>query len=195
MEVDPRKVNLAEADIEQYLWENPHLVQLHGMPIERWIKRQFRIPSGILDLMGVNRLGSLALVEIKNTELKLEHIAQVKRYAYDINAVLTIHGAEDRLCNPILVGRSITDSLYRDCEACGVRVQVFDVSFKLGVRIMGWRQEFWEEREQRHIELGDDKDLADYVAMVIESRRQLEEAIRVMQQPAASPHINWDGIW
>lgn len=194
MEVDPRKVNLAEADIEQYLWENPHLVQLNRMPIERWIKRQFRIPSGILDLMGVTDTGGLAVVEIKNTELKLEHIAQVKRYAYDIDTVLTIHGAYERKCTPVLIGRSIADSLYRDCEACGVHVQVFDVSFTLRVRAMHWNREFVDWREQQHIKLGDDQDLADYVAMVIETRRQLEEAIQVMQQPTASPHINGDGI-
>lgn len=194
MEVDPRKVNLAEADIEQYLWENPHLVQLHRMPIERWIKRQFRIPSGILDLMGVNSMGSLAVVEIKNTELKLEHIAQVKRYAYDIDTVLTIYGAYERLCTPILIGRSVTDSLYRDCEACGVHVQVFDVSFKLTVRSMGWGQEFYEEREQQHMQLGDDEDIAEYVAMVKEQQRKLEEAIQALSTNSASSHANGDGI-
>ena len=172
MQVDPRKVNLAEADIEQYLWENSNVIQVYGHPISQWIKRQFHIPSGVLDLMGVNAAGTLVVVEVKNTELKIEHIAQVKRYVYDIDSILLSGKLYLGQCVPVLIGRSVTESVYRDCEACGVLALMFNVSLSLQVRPIYWSEKFSDDRKRCHFELTEDEDLAGYISNAIELRRQ-----------------------
>jgi len=161
--VDPRKVNLAEADIEEYLWKNPGELGF-GHPrvyVHRWLKRQYRIPNGVIDLLGVTADGILVVVEIKNTPTEAQAITQVKQYAFDIDNVnRTVSDGHFRPCVPLLIGTSMNEVVFRECEACGVFVKVFRVSFSLNILDMDWQQEYMDKRDDQYAELAQDKEFA-----------------------------------
>jgi len=85
--IDERKVNLAEADIEQWLWENPGAVQIDiwGSQdcVDVWIGRQVAVPSGVIDLLGRTADGTIVVVEVKNTQIQSGALTQVRRYTFD----------------------------------------------------------------------------------------------------------------
>lgn len=82
-------IQIFEKDIEDMLYKNPK-----KLGVDYWIERQFRVPSGVIDLLGVNcvprsKLPIFSVYELKITEPKSEHLAQIYRYASDIeNALL-----------------------------------------------------------------------------------------------------------
>ena len=157
MQVDPRKVNLAEADIEQYLFENPEYVHFDETYVDRWLKRQYHVPSGVIDLLGVTADGHLVVVEIKNLELRPDAIAQVRRYAFDIDhIILEMNGRNARQCYAVLVGPSVDTHTFRECEACHVHVCCFSVSFSLSVQNLIWLPETIAARRAQYEDLAQD---------------------------------------
>lgn len=164
--IEPNKVQLAEKDIEDWLWENPGALQiLDHYPIEKWIGRQVKLPSGIADLIGIFE-NAIVVVEVKNVELTAEALTQVCRYAADIDALKTdwnierfdVNGGEDELeylsiFKAVVFRGGVTNKLLHEAEALGVELHSFRV--KLDLDISGeWRftkekyQEFGEAREQ-----------------------------------------------
>lgn len=78
-----------EKEIEDYLFQNPDAIT--DYPVDFWLARQFKVPSGIIDLLGGNienysdrLLLSIWVVEVKNVPIKKQHLTQVFRYANDI---------------------------------------------------------------------------------------------------------------
>lgn len=91
IKIDPRKVSLSEKDLEDWLYENPTSLTLLGRPVvSEWVGRQFRVPSGIIDLLGVYpNLGTPVIVEMKNTTaVRPEYLTQIIRYKHDIQEIL-----------------------------------------------------------------------------------------------------------
>ena len=112
MKVDPSKVNLAEKDIEDWLYENPEKLRFGwgiSHNVKEWIGRQIIVPSGIIDLLGIftshNRTG-FVVVEIKNTEFTQSSILQVCRYASDIQCIALDYSVEtnDRFFDDVYKG-------------------------------------------------------------------------------------------
>lgn len=167
MLINPRQVNLAEADIERYIFENPQLV-CNGKRrrIDRWLRRQYRVPSGIIDLLGLDEMGDIVVVELKNTELKRDAILQVKRYAFDIDQMMVAAGVYSSHCYPILIGASVGADVFLDCEACGVDVQTFRLSFSMTIDRQVWTRDFLDERYERHEKLSRDAEIAMCIAEI-----------------------------
>ncbi len=89
MEIDIKRVNISEKDIEDWLWENPAEVAevVKGVSRVRWVARQYRVPSGILDLLGIATFPfgddwfdeTPLLVEVKHQPITSAAIAQICR--------------------------------------------------------------------------------------------------------------------
>lgn len=86
-----------EKDIENYVYSHPGKITTWGYVVEKWIARQFRVPSGIIDLLGYAKTTYLEqptyfplVLEIKNHPIKSKDLAQVCRYAQDIDDVMSI---------------------------------------------------------------------------------------------------------
>lgn len=146
MVIDERKVNLAEADIEQWLWENPGaVVACQGIStVERWIHRQFRMGSGIADLIGVDSEGNIVVVEVKNGIIGPDALTQVRRYAKDLDEICMAATNIHRLYNrkfepyifPVVVGKGIHDKTLIEAQASNVEVVIFSVALTLSLDVV-----------------------------------------------------------
>lgn len=142
MKVDISRVNLLERDIEDWLYENPGILDaIHGTnPIEQWIGRQYQLPSGIADLIGVRQDGKLVVVEVKNVAINKAAVLQVCRYTEDLKYIVSErmdypHKANDNepWIEMILVGPSIDDQTFTEAQAVGVRVFQFSAQLSLDI--------------------------------------------------------------
>lgn len=182
MIIDERKVNLAEKDIEQWLWENPGKVKNRFGSVQRWLKRQYKVPSGVIDLIGLSSSHQVLVVEIKNTEIEAGALTQVCRYAADIEYVYqrvwgTIEQEiEDDITfwqvGKVVVGRSISSQAMMEAEALGVHIITFGVTLSLSLGEPSWTDEFLDERQERRELLSQEEDWGMAVWGYIESCRQ-----------------------
>lgn len=166
MLVDPKKVSLNEADVEQYLWEHPGIVRLGNVNVDHWIKRQYSVPSGIIDLFGITTNGNYVVAEVKNVEVDAKAIAQVCRYAFDLDEILSRVDEHAGIyypgvCAKVLIGPSISTTVLREIEACEITYIQFDVTFHLEISRRQWTDDFLEARTRTYEELALDGDLAD----------------------------------
>ncbi len=76
---------ITEKDIEYWLWESPELLcpnsHIH------WLARQYIVPSGVIDLLGMDGDNNFVIVEVKNILIDAKALAQVKRYTNDIDTI------------------------------------------------------------------------------------------------------------
>lgn len=155
-----------EKDIEDYLSANPQHLKITVVPITRWIKRQYAVPSGIIDLLGITGDGIITAVEVKNVTIDAKALAQVCRYAYDLEGILssTIYRLGKQTSPPyvakIVIGRDIDVKTFREAEALGVRVTLFEDNPQL--KIYGplvWSAEEELRRSAIYRSLEGDQDL------------------------------------
>ena len=97
---------------------------------------------------------------MKSVEIKSEAILQVMRYAYDIDSIIQFGGAYKHQCYAILIGPSINDRVFRDCEACNVRVLTYRPSFSIAISETKWKNEWREKRDEQYTELSKSGELA-----------------------------------
>lgn len=149
MIIDERKVNLAEKDIEQWLYENPDQIQIgrYSGTIKQWLKRQYEMPSGIADLIGITEEGWIAVVEVKNTAIDARALTQVCRYAADIESICETACArigapppEGFVCK-VIVGKSIDEKTMKEARALHISI----VCFSIEVTLAAWPVEFTDE--------------------------------------------------
>lgn len=166
MKIDRNKVNLSEADIEEYLWRNPGAVTVNmyidRQPIARWLKRQLAIPSGKLDLFGETEGGTLAVVEVKNVEVDSRAVAQVCRYAFDMKRIMCRINrllSSEISVRKVIVGPAIADVAFRECEACDVEYIEFSVNLSLRTASPVWTDSYLTKRQEEWDELGKDETL------------------------------------
>lgn len=168
MIIDERKVNLAEKDIEQWLWENPTLIRFgHNEVVAKWLYRQMSIPSGVADLVGITESNDLVVAEVKNTEIKPDALLQVARYAFDVR-IIAIRSVENQgLWNyptpyvyKLVIGRSIDFKTARDAEATSTFIFTFGVQMSLFLsEDLKWRRQFVDRREYQYETLASDDDM------------------------------------
>lgn len=160
MQICPGQVNLSENDIENHLFANPELVNTEFVRVTRWLKRQYHVPSGVIDLLGVTDGDGIAVVEIKSVEITGDAVLQVKRYAFDIDEVLRAEGVRTLCCMPILIGPSIRDQVLLDCEACGVVVLLYQPRVSLAIRRKDWSDDFLSSRAAQYARVANDPIIA-----------------------------------
>lgn len=114
------RMNLCEKDIEDWLFENPEaVVYLGDYSVAKWIGRQFEVPSGIIDLLGVDQHGNIVVVEIKIGAIDGKAITQCARYAGDITRAYDCMGAVGDTASPtvkkLVIGSSIDNTAILEC--------------------------------------------------------------------------------
>lgn len=151
MKIDISRLNLLEKDIEDWLYENPGDVMTFGGEIGFWMGRQYRLPSGIADLIGVTHQNLVAVIEIKNVPINKAAVLQVCRYAADLQEVLAQRdGYPHVLSNgepviaKVLIGPSIDDQTFNEARACGVSFMQFSLDFDLSLDSCRWSREHRE---------------------------------------------------
>ncbi len=185
MVIDPSKVNLKEKDIEDYLYHDPGSVLYGGgWTIHRWLARQYKVNSGIIDLLGCTGR-NIVVVEVKNVDIDEKAITQVCRYVNDIREIANNaygrHYNQYPVSSPIvygvLVGPSISRSVFRDAEALGVYVNTFFVNLTIETTHVVWGDAYAEQRKKDNLEASFDEIFAtpfsDEYAIECESRRRI----------------------
>ncbi len=122
-----------ERDIEMLLYSRPDLISplwFGGHGISRWLARQYNVPSGRIDLLGVvdfHDYKSLVVVELKRGEIDSRAIGQVCRYAADVRHILDavcsksggILATGDSHIFKVLIGGSINRQAFLEAEGVG----------------------------------------------------------------------------
>lgn len=148
MKIDISRVNLLEKDIEDWLYANPEEIVARSTPVCFWLGRQYRLPSGIADLIGVTHDNLVVVVEIKNVAINKAAITQVCRYAADIQEILMMRD-DYQHCRldgepivwKVLVGPSIDDQTYGEARACGVAFMQFEANLEIDLNNIIWSKE------------------------------------------------------
>lgn len=162
MKIDMSRVNLIEKDIEDWLYENPDA--LYGSydiaPIENWIGRQYQLPSGVADLIGMRSDRMLVVIEVKNVPINKAAVLQVCRYAEDLKHIVGWRMGYpykrdngEPVIEMVLVGPSIDDQTFDEATALGIRVFRFSVQLDLTVSSVRWTQDHQEKVENRQISI------------------------------------------
>lgn len=148
MEIDISKVKLYERDIEDWLYANPHKIVIgphSDNPIVRWIGRQYALPSGIADLIGVRASGLISVIEVKNVPMNKAAVLQVLRYARDVEDIVRdqhYYRESNNLPYPcverVLIGPAIDIETWFEARACHVNVLEFSptVTLQFGHRAL-----------------------------------------------------------
>jgi hypothetical protein len=142
----------SERHLEDFLWSHPEALGMVGIPqqygedspIYSFLFRQFRVPSGIIDLVAKD--WRLNIFEIKKGIVTAQSLTQLMRYMRDIHQIvdhMLLHLCSDcedmkeylellftgsgfntsELVTGTLVGSDYEDdNLLIACEACGVDV-------------------------------------------------------------------------
>lgn len=171
MIIDQSKVNILEKDIEEYLWQHPS-----QCGVDYWLKRQFAVPSGIIDLIGVTEDDDLVVVEVKNTPIDANALAQVSRYAYDIwmiRQMFVNQKADKPRVYRMVVGKSIDTRTMLEAEALSIQVSTFAVELRLDISPQSWAEHYMQERCRKWSDLRQDEDL---IAFFEDYRAGLEAA-------------------
>lgn len=162
MKIDISRVNLLEKDIEDWLYENPGSMPSGNFSgaITKWIGRQYAMPSGIADLIGVRENGMVVVVEIKNVPINKAAVLQVCRYQNDLKYIidermdyLHMTTSHEPLVEMVLIGPSIDGQTFAEAQAVGVMVYRFGVSFTLEVDKLDWDDEHWKRIREQHSEI------------------------------------------
>lgn len=158
MQIDINKVNLTERDIEDWLYANPQEIDsdnLYG-PIVKWFGRQYPLPSGIADLIGVCSNGALVVIEVKNVPINKAAVLQVCRYSADMQQIASFRmdypiksGDGQPYVQRFLVGPSIDDQTFSEALACDVRVIQFSAHLNLDLGTLRWGRTHRGEIEER----------------------------------------------
>lgn len=130
MNVESDRIRMTERDMEDYLFDHPE--QLKGA-ITHWEARQFEVPSGIIDLLGVNQFGHPVVVELKNVSFESRHLTQVYRYASDIQTANEFNGIFAPVTKILIGPYAPDDKLMIEAVAMQVRIRKFAVDFTMSI--------------------------------------------------------------
>jgi hypothetical protein len=202
MIIDEQKINLAEQDIEQWLWENPGAVTGEFGTIQRWIKRQYKVPSGVVDLIGLSDDYQVVVVEVKNVGIDAGALTQVCRYAADVKYIyewVSAYGSRNIDENitfwevaKIVIGRSVDARTLLEAEALGVEVIFFCVSLSLSLGKLVLRDDFLEDRYRQRRNLSQDVEWSaavdEYIEYWMQDQNHAEGAANALLETAGVDH-------
>ncbi len=129
-----------EKDIEDYLFDNPWIFKFgYGDYPFKWVARQYSLPSGKLDLLGKTDSEIFFVVEIKNVTPDSSAIAQVCRYATDIEQILYAANPYDadikKIIKYIVYPQSKWDKIQNNVIFEANAMNVHMVGFSVGINI------------------------------------------------------------
>lgn len=159
MKIDISRVNLLERDIEDWLHENPSVLYQYckDNPITGWIGRQYQLPSGIADLIGVRQDSKLVVIEVKNVAINKAAVLQVCRYADDLKCIVLqrtdyphMRDWSEPVIEMIVVGPSIDPQTFTEAQAVGVRIFQFSAQLTLDISGTNWTHEYRDSRDEQH---------------------------------------------
>ena len=147
-----------EKDIEDFIYKRPGTIETSWATARQWISRQYRVPSGIIDLLGVATLNYVEgnrivpiVVEIKNTPIKSKDLAQVCRYANDINKIMSIRDYSFETDTTVKVVLGVGDVSQRvQYEAYAMNVYLKTIRYAPEPDISGtwgWTKEYLKKIE------------------------------------------------
>lgn len=153
--LDISRLNLSEKDIEEWIYQNPEGFgqQILGCgPIRQWIGRQYTLPSGIADLIGVGRSGRAIVIEVKNVPINKAALTQVIRYEHDVGQILSNYAAYHNqggkaVVITCLVGTDIDQQTLIEADALGIHIYLFQPILNLELWSPGhvYTSDYWEE--------------------------------------------------
>jgi len=190
--LDVSKVNILEKDIEEWLFLNPSFLDYGWGTIDRWFGRQYQLPSGIADLIGVTERGALVVVEVKNVAIGKAAVLQVCRYASDLQEIASYRMSYPReypgkewsspVVRKVLIGPSVDSQTYTEAVACGVFVMTFVPRLTLTVSRLGWSMDYREEREKQFETISWGKEWEGYGLHIQEHSQQQEALVSVVNE-------------
>lgn len=158
MGIDVSKLNLSEKDIEDWIYDNPDVIYgtFGKATISRWFGRQYSLPSGIADLIGVRDDEGLVVIEVKNVPINKAAILQVCRYAYDLEEIAAFRmgyphtqNFERPYVERVVVGPSIDAQTLIEATAVDVRVWQFAITINVEVSRLYRNQQEQSEMESK----------------------------------------------
>ena len=166
--IDPRKVNVIEQDIEEWLWENPTEVPCHGGNVKKWLARQYHVPSGIIDLLGMTEDGELCVVEVKNTEINADAMTQVSRYAMDLTiaAIPWKDTYEVPVHKTVVFKGGVNSEIQFEADALDICLVSFYVELELTIKgPWTWTKDHYEKLKSAYLEISNNEIFAEVRAM------------------------------
>ncbi len=152
MEIDTvTTTGVTERHIEDCLWETPKDLNDEYMVVEKWIARQLKLPSGILDLLGFIRIFNgypgVLVVELKNGPITSSALGQVMRYSADISKVLEEielkHGPMGNFhVYRLVIGSSVSTETLQEANSMDVMVRTFKAFIYLECSGVSWTDEY-----------------------------------------------------
>lgn len=149
-------MQFSERKLEDWMIENPKAFSEVGE--FRWLGRQVKVASGIIDLLGLSKWDAddgaivhLHVIELKSCDAKSEHVAQVCRYAADIENTLPVYGSIQYSVfkTLITVGSPIAQVQY-EADAMDVELRTVEPIFSLSG---AWH--FNDEARESHTSIND----------------------------------------
>lgn len=159
MKIDISRVNLLEKDIEDWLYANPLALNPTYVdnPIVNWLGRQYQLPSGIADLIGVRQDKMLVVVEIKNVPINKAAVLQVCRYTSDLKRIVSsrmeyphFRDNHEPVIEMVLVGPSVDDQTFTEARAVNVDVFTFTANLTLTIGELAWNREHYTRLNEQH---------------------------------------------
>lgn len=142
------RMKFLERELEDYLWENPD-EYYNGSGEFRWCGRQVQVASGILDLLGLEYTNdgyfSLHLIELKADNLRPSHVAQVCRYAADLEPAM--YGSIADIKKVLIGPGACADDVQFSADAMDVVIRQAECKFSISGS-WGWKDEAKERHEE-----------------------------------------------
>lgn len=162
--INESQVNLSEKDIEDWLFANPrHVIFGNDWMVDHWLGRQVKVPSGIVDLIGICSYPygpdtvALVVVEVKKVEINSAAVAQVCRYAADVERVLStierLNCANNWSVIKVVIGPGISTTTYMEAEATNTLFIKFDVDLRLSLNQLRPNKDFTDKRNEQYKQL------------------------------------------
>lgn len=194
-DLDPRRANISERDIEDYLHKNPQ-----SLGIDRWIERQLHLPSGIADLVGLADK-SIIVVEIKNVEVTSGALTQVCRYAKDLRNIfydIDMEYGVGEIGKVIVSPFGVEKKRMHEAIALNVDIHQFEVELKVKIS-SAW---YWNDsyREYYHEELSELAqsesfiEAANDIDLAIEKFHVITEAEKVINEKLEDDQLNEESV-
>jgi len=126
-------MNFTEKELEDWLYENPNEF-LPGREFH-WCGRQVRVASGIIDLLGFEKIEShdysIHVVELKAEPAKSEHLTQVCRYAADIRSCCQKQGDFVYVTRTLIAPGYLQPKFQFEADSVGVLVREVQTEFNI----------------------------------------------------------------
>jgi len=137
MLIDANRVNLLEKDLEDFIFKCPNILSGHEeglFKVKKWIGRQYRVPSGIIDLLAINEYGHVLIIELKNVPFDASHLTQLSRYASDIDEAYSYEDTPTPIIIKLLVGiKEPPLKLLTEANSLGIHIKTFEFNTEIRV--------------------------------------------------------------